>query len=217
LRGGTADDTTGAINAFAAARHGAFTLVIDCPVYLHSGLAIDRGIFIDSGTMVEFTAAGKFFVDNMFHPAFVIANSSGIMLTNWNVEWDGTVPITPNFGGYQVAGKFVAAVGKTQPAGAFNDLVLTQWLTANRSIAFNETQGWVKSIWVGGVNPSAVFFITGDSSNVVFTGLKLYVPSTAGGNHFMPMASTPYSNFTAVVLAPHSSTPTVCPGSTGEW
>ncbi|HEY3658343.1 MAG TPA: hypothetical protein VGL34_25515 [Steroidobacteraceae bacterium] len=194
--GGTADDTTGAIKAFAAARHGAFTLVVDCPVHLHSGLAIDRGIFIDSGTSVEFTGSGKFFVDNMFHPAFVIANSSNITLTGWNVEWDGNVPITGNFGGYQFEGKFVAAAsGHTQPAGAFNDLVLTPWLAANRSITFLETQGWVKSIWVGGINPAAVFFVTGDSSNVVFTGLKLYVPPSAGADHFMPMAFSLSANW----------------------
>jgi hypothetical protein len=185
---GTTDDTSGAMKAFAAARQGAFTLVVDCPVLLHSGLAIDRGIFIDNGTTVEFTGSGKFFVDNMFHPAFVIANSNNITLTNWNVEWDGIVPVNPNFGGYELGGKFVTSPGTTQPAGAFNDLVLTPWMTANRSVTFDENQGWVKSIWVGGVNPAAVFFITGDSSNVVFTGLNLYVPATAGGNHFMPMA-----------------------------
>ena len=120
----------------------------------------------------------------MFHPAFVIANSSNITLTNWNVEWAGSVPINPNFGGYELNGQFVASPGTTQPAGAFNDLVLTPWLATNRSIIFDETQGWVKSIWVGGVNPAAVFFITGDSSSVVFTGLKLYVPASAGGNDF---------------------------------
>ncbi len=192
---GTADETSGVINAFEAAKDGAFTLVVDCPVHLHSGLAIDRGIFIDSGTTVEFAGAGKFFVDNMFHPAFVIANSSNITLLNWNVEWDGSVPVNPNFGGYQLNGKFVASPGITQPAGAFNDLVLTQWLASNRSITFKETQGWVKSIWVGGVNPAAVFFITGDSSHVVFSGLKLYAPPSAGDNEFIPMAFSSSANW----------------------
>ena len=182
--------------AFAAAKNNAFTLLVDCPVKLHSGLAIDRGIFIDNGTSVLFTGAGKFFVDNMFHPAFVIANSSNITLTNWNVEWDGSVPINPNFGGYELNGKFVDAPGSTQPAGAFNDLVLTAWLASNRSIVFNETQGWVKAYWVGGVNPAAVFFLTGDTSNVVFTGLKLYVPASAtGGNAFIPMAFSSSPNW----------------------
>jgi hypothetical protein len=216
---GVVDDTSGAIEAFAAARHGAFTLVVDCPVRLHSGAAIDRGIFIDSGTAVEFTGSGKFFVDNMFHPAFVIANSNHITLTNWNVEWDGVVPMNPNFGGYLFEGKWVAAPGITQPAGAFNDLVLSKWLTTNRSISFNETHGWVKSIWIGGINPAAVFFVTGDTSNVVFTGMKLHVPSFAGGDHFMPMAFSLSANWksnqtvtaqtpetTRYVAVPHSLT-----------
>jgi hypothetical protein len=192
---GTADDTSGAMQAFAAAKNGAFTLVVDCPVLLHSGLAVDRGIFIDNGTSVQFTGAGKFFVDNMFHPAFVIANSSNITLTNWNVEWDGSVPINPDFGGYYLNGQWVAEAGITQPAEGFNDVVLTNWLASNRAINFDESQGWIKSIWVGGVNPAAVFFITGASTNVVFKGLNLYAPATAGGNQFIPMAFSSSANW----------------------
>jgi hypothetical protein len=183
------------MQAFAAAKNNAFPLVVDCPVFLHSGLAADRGVFIDNGTAVLFTGSGKFIVDNMFHPAFVIANSSGITLTNWNVEWDGSVPINPDFGGYELNGQFVTSPGITQPAAAFNDLVLTPWLAANRSLVFDESQGWVKSIWVGGVNPAAVFFITGDSSSVVITGLNLYVPASAGGNEFLPMAFSLSANW----------------------
>jgi hypothetical protein len=193
--GSTADQTSGAMAAFAAARNGAFILLVDCPVYLHSGLAVDRGIFIDNGTTVEFTGAGKFFVDNMFHPAFVIANSSNILLLDWNVEWDGSVPVNPDFGGYYLNGDWVASSGITQPAEGFNDIVLTNWLADNRGITFDETQGWIKSIWVGGVNPAAVFFITGDSSDVRIVGLNLYVPATAGGDAFMPMAFSASANW----------------------
>jgi hypothetical protein len=185
---GTADDTSGATAAFAAAKNGAFTLVVDCPVFLHSGLAVDRGIFIDNETTVQFTAAGKFVVDNMFHPAFIIANSFDINLVDWNVEWEGSVPVNPNFGGYELNGQRVSSPGTTQPASAFNDIVLTNWLSAHRSVRFNESQGWIKSIWVGGVNPAAVFFITGQTSVVNISGLNLYVPANAGGNKFMPMA-----------------------------
>lgn len=187
---GTGDDTSGAIKAFAAAKNSAFILVVDCPVRLHSGIAVDRGIFIDSGTSVEFSGNGQFIVDNLFHPAFVIANSSNIQLTGWKVVWDGILPINGSTGGYEFDGKFVPAVkeGRTQPAGAFNDLVLTKWLAANRSVIFQEGQGWIKSIWVGGVNPAAVFFLTGETSNVVFNDLRVTVPSGAGGERFMPMA-----------------------------
>jgi hypothetical protein len=192
---GTTNDTTGAQAAFAAAKNNAFTLVVDCPVFLHSATAIDKGIFIDNGTTVQFSGSGKFIVDNMFHPAFVIANSSNITLTNWNVQWNGSVPVNPDFGGYYYNGQFVTNVGQTQPAGGFNDVVLKGWLAANRGVVFNETQGWVSSIWVGGVNPAAVFYLTGDTSNVVFSGLKLYVPSTTGGNGFLPMAISSAANW----------------------
>jgi hypothetical protein len=187
---GTGDDTAGATKAFAAAKNSAFTLVVDCPVRLHSGIAVDRGIFIDNGTSVEFTGSGKFIVDNIFHPAFVIANSNNISLTNWNVVWDGVVPIDASTGGYEINGKFVTAAAGTkgQPAAAFNDSVLTNWLAANRSIGFINNQGWIKSVWVGAANLSAVFFITGDASDIVFKGLRLSVPPAAGGDHFLPMA-----------------------------
>jgi hypothetical protein len=106
---GTADDTSGAMAAFSAAKNGAFTLIVDCPVFLHSGLAVDRGIFIDNETTVQFTSAGKFYVDNMFHPAFIIANSFDINLVDWNVEWEGSVPVNPDFGGYELGGKWVTS------------------------------------------------------------------------------------------------------------
>jgi hypothetical protein len=185
---GTSDDTSGAIRAFAAARHGAFTLLVDCPVRLHSGPAIDRVIFIDNGTSVEFTSSGKFFVDNLLHPAFVIANSNNISLVNWNVEWDGSVAVDPHTGGYELGGKAVTAAGLTPAAGAFNDIVLTDWLETNRSITFDQTKGYVKANWVGPADTAAVFYITGDSTSVVFTGLRLYVPPSAGADRFMPAA-----------------------------
>jgi hypothetical protein len=207
---GTGDDTGGASKAFAAARNGAFTLVVDCPVRLHSGIAVDRGIFIDNDTTVEFTGSGKFIVDNLFHPAFVIANSNNISLINWNVVWDGVQPIDGSTGGYEVDGRFVsgAAGSKTQPAAGFNDIVLTKWLAANRGVDF-KGPGWSKAIWVGGVNPGAIFFITGDTSNVTFKGLHLSVPPGVGGDHFLPMAISfsPNwkSNQTVSGTLPHNS------------
>jgi hypothetical protein len=193
--GGSTDQTSGAMAAFAAARNQAFTLLVDCAIHLNSGLAVDRGIFIDNGTTVQFTGSGKFFVNNMFHPAFVIANSSNISLLDWNVEWDGTVPVNPNFGGYTLNGRWVAVSGTVQPAAGFNDVVLTNWLENNRGVKFDESRGWIKSIWVGGVNPAAVFFITGASTNVVVNGMNLYVPTTAGGNAFLPVAFSTSANW----------------------
>ena len=41
-RTGTSDDTAGVAKAFAAARHGAFTLVVDCSVSIKIGMDIAR-------------------------------------------------------------------------------------------------------------------------------------------------------------------------------
>lgn len=185
---GTTDDTAGTVEAFAAAANNAFILVVDCPVRLHSGLAIDRAIFIDNDTTVKFTGAGKFVVDNLFHPAFVIANSYNILLSDWNVVWEGTVPLNPNVGGYDYEGKYVAYAGSAQPAGMFNDIVFMKWLQDHRDITFNEEHGYVKPVWVGAVNLSAVFYITGNTNNVIFSGLTISVPTTSGVQSFMPMA-----------------------------
>jgi hypothetical protein len=188
---GTSDDTAGTAKAFAAARHGAFTLVVDCPVNIKTGMDIARPIFIDDGTTVEFTGSGKFKVDNIFIPAFVIADSSNITLTNWNVEYDASLPVDQQ-GGFTNNGEFVKG---PKPANAFNDARLTGWLAANRGIVFDKSQGSVNSPWTGTTNPCAVFFITGDSSNIRVTGMRMYVPAAAGGDRFIPVAFTVGLNF----------------------
>jgi hypothetical protein len=181
---GVTDDTAGVARAFAAAKNGAFTLVVDCPVIIKIGIDISRTIFIDNGTTVEFTRAGKFTVDNVLIPAFAIANSSNITLTNWNVEYDASLPVNPNVGGYKKNGRFMAGA---QPSSAFNDLLITPWLAANRGIVFDRSQGNVNSRWTGPTNTGAVFFIIGDVSHVAVTGMKVYVPATAGGERFVPV------------------------------
>jgi hypothetical protein len=191
---GTSDDTAGVAKAFAAARHGAFTLVVDCPVKVKVGMDIARTIFIDDDTTVEFTGAGKFTVDNVFIPAFVIADSSHITMTNWNVEYDSGLPVDQNVGGHTNDGLFVRG---PRPANAFTDSRLTQWLSSNRAIVFDRRQGNVNAFWVGATNPCAVFFITGDSSNIRVTGMQLYVPETAGGDRFVPVAFALGGNFRA--------------------
>jgi hypothetical protein len=153
-----------------------------------------RPVFIDNGTTVEFTGTGKFIVDNVMEPAFVIANSSNITLTNWNVEYNASLPVKPDTGGYENNGQFIALAGKTfQPAFAFNDLRLTHWLTANRKILLSGSG--VASRWWGPTNTSAVFFITGDVSSVTVTGMQLVAPTTAGGDSFIPMAFSMTANY----------------------
>jgi hypothetical protein len=189
---GTSDDTAGVAKAFAAARHGAFTLVVDCPVNIKIGMDIARPIFIDDGTTIEFTGSGKFTVDNILIPAFVIADSGNITLTNWNVEYDASLPVDQNVGGFANNGEFVKGL---KPASAFNDLRLKDWLAANRGIIFDKSQGNVYPLWTGTTNPCAVFFITGDSSNIRMTGMRMYVPAAVGGDRFIPVAFTVGANF----------------------
>jgi hypothetical protein len=193
----TSDQTAGVIKAFAAAKNQAFLLIVDCPVHLNSGMAVDDGIFIDNGTSVQFTGNGKFFVTNLFHPAFIIADSSNVTLTNWNVEWDGSMPVNPNVGGYEISGKFVTESGTGQPAGAFNNSVLSTWLHANRSITFDQSKGYASPIWPGPADTSAVFYITGSSENITITGLNLYAPAGAGGSQFIPVAFALTANWQA--------------------
>jgi len=189
---GTSDDATGVAKAFAAASHAAFTLVVDCPVRIHTGLDISRTIFIDDDTTVEFTETGKFTVDNTLFPAFVIANSSNITLTGWNVEYDASVPVKRIVDGYSQT--YHLAPGM-QPAGAFNDYSITQWLAKNRGITFDARQGFVTSLWSGNTNVCAVFFISGDSSQVTVTGMQIGVPAAAGGDRFIPVVFSLNPNY----------------------
>jgi hypothetical protein len=179
---GATDDTAGVARAFAAARNSAFTLMVDCPVRLHFGVDIERAIFIDSGTNVTFSGAGKFTVDNVLVPAFVVANSNDIVLTNWNVEYDASLPVEQTVGGFTNNGEFVKG---PKPGNAFNDIRLKSWLSDNRGIVFDHGQN---PQWTGTTNACGVFFFSGDSSNVTVTGMRMYVPAAAGGDRFIPVA-----------------------------
>ena len=203
---GVTDDTAGVAAAFAAASHGAFTLLVDCPVRIHSGTDTTHVIYIDDGTSVQFTGAGTFTVDNILHPAFVIANANSITLTDWNVEYDASLPV----------------VGDTHIASVWNDVNMTSWLSAHRGIVFDKSQGAVASRWMGPTNTCAIFFVSGDTSNLTMTGLNVHVPTTAGGDHFVPVvfslspnwksnqtvtAKTPQTTITAQYFAvPHDLT-----------
>lgn len=96
---GVTDDSKGLAKAFAAAKHGAFTLEIDCKLYFHVGMDIARPIFIDNGTSVNFKGPGLIIVDNVLIPSFVIANSANINLSNWRIKYNGGIPINERTGG----------------------------------------------------------------------------------------------------------------------
>ena len=192
---GHSDDSAGVAKAFAAASHNAFTLVVDCPVRFHVGSDIAKTVFIEDDTSVEFTAAGKITTDNLYHPAFAIANAKNVSLMQWNVEYDGSLPVAFDAGGFEQQGHFVSSVGVAQPAGAFNDKQLTPWLAAKKGITFDRHQGNVNSFWPGPTNLSAIFYVIGDTSNLQVDGMHVSVPAGAGAERFAPVVFSFQENF----------------------
>lgn len=178
---GQTDDSLGAAKAFAAAANDAFTLIVDCPVFIHVGTDIARQIYLEDGTTVAFEGKGLFIVDDTLVPTFVLINASNLTFTNWQVEYVGSEPIDDKTGGHYFDGGYV--VGEA-PANAFNDLALTPWLAKNRQITFT---GGASAPWLGPTNNSAIFYIAGSVTNLTVDGMKLFVPPQAGGSQFIPM------------------------------
>jgi hypothetical protein len=181
---GVTDDAVGVAQAFAAAKNNSFILEVDCPVYVHIGMDVAKPIFVDNGTSVDFTPNGLLIVDNELIPAFVFANTNDVTLTNWNVEYVGSLPINNVPGGYYFNGEWTNQYG-VAPSVVFNDKYLTDWMTANRGITF----AWgVRARWAGFTDDSAIFYLTGSTSNVKVEDMNLWVPKDAGGDHYIPMA-----------------------------
>ena len=81
-------DYTGAVAlALEAAGSGGFTLVVDCPVRLHSGAQVSRSISISDGTTVRFSGDGEFRVVDTPLPAFEIAHPEKVTLVDWTVTY----------------------------------------------------------------------------------------------------------------------------------
>jgi hypothetical protein len=188
------DDSAAFIAAVAGARNGAYTLVVDCAATLDIGLNVDRTVFIDSGTTIQFTSAGKLVINNLFEPAFAIVNSSDIKLVDWNVEWNGSLPVSLATGSYGRGGKTYSVNGNG--SGVFNDDILSGWLTANRGVEFADgpTHG-IWSNWQGSVNTGAIFYLVGSASNVSFTGLNLHSADTSDPSKYIPFGFTFGKNF----------------------
>lgn len=180
---GVTDDSLGVAQAFAAARNNAFVLEIDCPVFMHVGMDVKRPVFIDNGTHVDFSPAGLLILDNTLIPAFVVADTSDVALTNWNIEYVGSLPINYITGGYFDNGEWITNGGKA-PGSVFNDRILAPWLTANRGIHFGHG---VSAQWSGPGDISAIFYLTGDTSNIDVEDMNVWVPKTAGVDHYVPM------------------------------
>ena len=181
---GTTDDLWAVATAFAAAANNAFTLVVDCPAFIHVGQDLARTIFVDNGTHVTFSGNGQFNVDNVEVPAFAIVNSTDVVFSNWQVQYTGGLPISSDAGGYFFDGGYVVANGNDQPAGNWNNFRLTPWLADHRGIVFHS----VTAKWAGGTDVAAIFFFDGSTANVTFDNMKLFVPTSAGGDKFIPIA-----------------------------
>jgi hypothetical protein len=183
---GKTDDRHGVAQAIDAAKNNAFTLVVDCPVFISVGSDVSRPIFIDNGTTVAFSSAGRFITDNAHIPAFVIANSAHIRLLDWKILYVGKLQIDTQFSGYTMDGQFIPQAGRSKPSSAFNDIVLTAWLAKNRSIKFSGTY----SPWVGPTSTASLFYLVGSVRDVDIRGLHVFVPKDAPASRFVPMVFT---------------------------
>ena len=200
---GKADDARAVANAFAAAKNGAFTLVVDCPAFVHIGLDIAKPIFIDNGVTVQFKPGGLFITDNSMVPAFIIADSTNVNLLGWQVEYVGGVPLKSKIDGYARNGVFISQRG-AGPSAAANDITITRWLAANRGITFKEAG----AVWGAPTDTSAIFYITGATSNVVVKDMKVFVPPSALGSQFVPTVFASIANWKSGETVTKGTTPT---------
>ena len=182
---GVHDDRDGVAKAFAAAAGGAFVLQVDCPVFIHVGLDIAKPVFIDSDTTVRFSGQGLFILDNTLIPSFVIAGSRNVAFTGARVEYNASLPVDMTTGYYVENGRRVTAGGSDPIGGAFNDKTLRAWMSAHRGVVYGSG---AHPDWAGPSDLCALFYITGASSNLSMTDMKLFVPPGAGADRFIPVA-----------------------------
>ena len=158
---------------------------------LHFGSEVGRSVFIEDGTRVTFTGAGKFVVDNVFQPAFVVANASDITLTDWDVEYQGGLPVNPDTGGFQRAKWKARAPARPvfSPRQPSTMLISPRGGRQALAVQFDQSSrtrlsrcGW------GQPNTSSLFFVSGDVARLRVTGMRLHAPADAGAERFIPMA-----------------------------
>jgi hypothetical protein len=183
---GVTDDQPGLARAIAAAAHNAFVLKIDCPVFVHTGMDVGRAIFFDNGVHVEFANGGLIVLDNVFTPAFVIANSSDITLRGWRVKYVGGVPANASVDHYFENGVRVPVpvIGGTPVQARFFVKTLSDWLAHNRGVTYAPHSN---PLWAGPTATCALFYITGSSSRLTFDDMKVFAPKGVGGDKFAPM------------------------------
>ncbi len=215
----TKDSAKEIAKAFAAAKNAAFALNVDCPVFAHIGSDIARPIFIDDKTTVIFSGTGKIVVDNLFIPAFVLANVSNVTLKNWRIQYSAVVPVNPRTGGYYNDGVFISSPSSamTPQAGAFNDGTLRLWLSRNRGVKFADGAARGTPRWTGPVMSAAIFHFRGTTANVTVSGLKVFAPQDAGVDAFAPNVFSfnigPKNNQTVTASSPIDATTSAIPSN----
>lgn len=183
----TSDETEKFRDAVSDARDNNFVLLIDCPLNIKIGMDIAKPIFIDNNTTIRFKGRGVIYVDNKLVPAFVLANSHNITLQNWVVKYNGGIPISPYTNGYYNNGVWVNTDSKlmSPPSLYFINQTLSNWLTVYRQIVFN--RGY--SFSTGLPDPYAIFYIKGDSSNLMFDNMKISSNSPMSrADKYIPLA-----------------------------
>jgi hypothetical protein len=83
----TIDETAQLASALQAAANNAFTLIVDCPVRLHTGTAAASSIAVPDGVTLEFQGAGEFLAVSNGPPALTVANPSQVTFINWNYTY----------------------------------------------------------------------------------------------------------------------------------
>jgi len=77
------DETDQLEEALQMAADGAFTLVVDCPVRLHTGDQMAHSIAVPDGVTVQFEGAGEFLGVHSGAPALSVAHPSSVTFINW--------------------------------------------------------------------------------------------------------------------------------------
>jgi hypothetical protein len=181
--GAQIDNGVAVANAFAAASYHHFTLIVDCPIFIHIGMDVDRPIFVDHNTNVIFSNKGEFILDNTLIPAFAIVDSRNIQFQGWRVRYVGGLPVDMNTDFYMRDGVRIASFVQDPPAAAFQRRE-TEWLSVHRGVRFKTG---AMAPWHGPTNTSALFFIDGDARDVTMSDMRFYVAAGAKGSQFIPI------------------------------
>jgi len=83
----TIDESSQVEQALLLAANHAFTLIIDCPVRLHTGTASERSIAVPDGVTIAFQGAGEFLAVGNGPPALTVAHPSEVTFLDWNYTY----------------------------------------------------------------------------------------------------------------------------------